>query len=77
METRKIFDSKGVWLINKGAYPFVDPTTNCRFDPRVPTQAPRTEWVKSQPTLSVWVDPDEPAKPEPKKPESGKSETKS
>jgi len=48
MEVQKVFDKSGVWLMNKGNYAFVDPTTGCRFDPRTPTQAIENAWVKNQ-----------------------------
>ena len=57
MEIRKIFDVSGVWLVNKAKFAFVDPTTGARFEPEVPTQAVQTEWVKGQPTISLWEDP--------------------
>ena len=47
----KIFDINGKWLINSGAFPFVDPTNGCRFEPNVPTQAPVTDWTKAQPSI--------------------------
>ena len=60
MEMRKIFDTKGVWLVNLAKFSFVDPENGCRFDPHVPTQAPETAWVKAQEAvIKPWVDPTE------------------
>ena len=60
MEMRKIFDTKGVWLVNLAKFSFVDPENGCRFDPHVPTQAPETAWVKAQEAvIKPWVDPSE------------------
>ena len=60
MEMRKIFDTKGVWLVNLAKFTFVDPESGCRFDPHVPTQAPETAWVKAQEAvIKPWVDPAE------------------
>jgi hypothetical protein len=60
MEMRKIFDAKGVWLVNLAKFSFVDPENGCRFDPQVPTQAPETEWVKAQEAvIKPWIDPTE------------------
>ncbi len=60
MEMRKIFDPKGVWLVNLAKFTFVDPESGCRFDPHVPTQAPETAWVKAQEAvIKPWVDPAE------------------
>jgi hypothetical protein len=60
MEMRKIFDTKGVWLVNLAKFTFVDPESGCRFDPHVPTQAPETAWVKVQEAvIKPWVDPAE------------------
>jgi len=57
---RKIFDTKGVWLVNLAKFSFVDPENGCRFDPHVPTQAPETAWVKAQEAvIKPWVDPSE------------------
>ena len=57
---RKIFDTKGVWLVNLAKFSFVDPENGCRFDPHVPTQAPETAWVKAQASvIKPWVDPTE------------------
>ena len=57
---RKIFDTKGVWLVNLAKFSFVDPENGCRFDPHVPTQAPETAWVKAQEAvIKPWVDPTE------------------
>lgn len=74
MQTRTIYDSKGVWLVNTGAFPFVDPETGARFEPRVPTKAQKTDWVKSQPVMTDWVDPDEATQPD-KDVEVGKTDT--
>lgn len=54
-----IHDSKGQWLVNKANFGFVDPMSGARFDPHVPTKAQKTEWVKSQPFMSDWVDMNE------------------
>jgi hypothetical protein len=68
MQTRKIFDAKGVWLVNLAKFPFVDPENGCRFDPHVPTQALETAWVKSQESvIKPWVDPAEAAEAEAKR----------
>ena len=62
MEMRKIFDTKGVWLVNLAKFSFVDPESGCRFDPHVPTQAPETAWVLAQSAvIKPWVDPAEAA----------------
>jgi len=64
MEQQKIHDKTGTWLINTAVFAFVDPESGCRFEPRVPTKAKETEWVKGQVVIQKWVDPDEPvAKP--------------
>ena len=59
METRKIHDADGTWWINTAAFPFVDPTTSCRFDPQIPTQTKVTSWMKTQPVIKPFVDPNE------------------
>lgn len=48
MQTLKVLDPKGVWLINTGGFSFVDPTTGHRFDPQIPTQATKSAWVDLQ-----------------------------
>jgi hypothetical protein len=57
METRKVYDPSGSWLINNGSFPFQDPETGSRFEPGVPTQALKSEWVKSQPVIGDWANP--------------------
>lgn len=59
METRKIHDINGTWWINTAQFPFVDPTSNCRFDPQTPTQTKETAWMKGQPMIKPFVDPNE------------------
>lgn len=59
METRKIHDATGTWWINSAAFPFVDPTSGCRFDSQVPTQTKVTDWMKTQPVIKPYVDPNE------------------
>lgn len=59
METRKIYDADGTWWINTSAFPFVDPTSGCRFEPQVPTRAKVTDWMKTQPVIQVFTDPNE------------------
>ena len=60
MQVRKVQDPKGVWLVNVGAFTFVDPTNGTRFDPQIPTQASLTDWVKTQDAIiKPWVDPAE------------------
>lgn len=61
MEMRKVFDSKGSWFVSQAQFPFVDPTNGCRFEPGVPTQTTQTEWMKDQPMIKVWKDPEAPA----------------
>ncbi len=60
MEQQKIHDKTGTWFINTAVFAFVDPESGCRFDPRVPTKAKETEWVKGQVVIQKWIDPDEP-----------------
>lgn len=55
METRKIHDNSGEWLVNTCQYTFVDPTTGCRFEPGVPTKALRSDWVKGQGVIKPFV----------------------
>lgn len=50
-QTQKIFDASGVWITNTGNFAFVDPISGCRFESGLRTQAPHTEWIKSQGTL--------------------------
>jgi hypothetical protein len=46
-----IVDNDGDWFLNKGQYPFIDPTTGVRFEPNVKVQVKETAWIKSQPVL--------------------------
>lgn len=48
MEIQKVFESDGTWWTNTCQFPMVDPTSGCRFEPNVPTQAKQTEWMKGQ-----------------------------
>ena len=61
MAIQNILDKDGSWFVNKGSFPFIDPTNGNRFEPETPTKAAVTIWVKSQPALVAWVDPE--AKP--------------
>lgn len=39
--------------VSSAAFAFVDPFSNTRFEPGVPTRAPVTEWTKAQPYLTL------------------------
>jgi hypothetical protein len=67
MQQQTIHDKSGVWLINTAGFPFVDPESGCRFEPRVPTKAKETAWVRGQAVIQKWVDPDELVEPKPAK----------
>ena len=58
MAIQNILDKDGSWFVNKGSFPFIDPTNGNRFEPETPTKAAATIWVKSQPALVAWVDPE-------------------
>lgn len=51
MEKQAIVDESGKWVTNKGAFPFTDPGTGVKYEPRQPTKVKVTEWVMHQPVL--------------------------
>lgn len=53
----KIADQKGVWLISRAQFRFVDGENGTVFDPHVPTKALRTQWVKDQAVIVRCADP--------------------
>lgn len=55
-----IVDADGDWYINKGAFPFVDPTTGTRFEPNIRVQIKTNPWIAGQPVLEKQV-PEAPA----------------
>jgi hypothetical protein len=46
-----IVDTDGESFVNKGQFPFVDPTTGVRFEPGVAVQVKSNAWIASQPVL--------------------------
>lgn len=53
----KIADQKGVWLISRAQFRFVDGENGTVFEPHVPTKALRTQWVKDQAVIVRCIDP--------------------
>lgn len=58
-----IVDKDGEWFSNVGLFPFIDPTTNTRFEPGVQVKIKSNDWIKGQPVLVKQVDEGEPTKP--------------
>ena len=42
------------WFLNVAQFPFVDPTSGVRFEPRTPVRTVLTDWMKSQPTIEAY-----------------------
>lgn len=53
----KIQDPKGVWLVNRGQFRFIDGENGTVFEPQEPTKALRTQWVKNQAVIVRCIDP--------------------
>ena len=47
------------WFLNTAQFPFVDPTSGVRFEPRIPVRTLLTDWMKSQPTIEAYKFPEE------------------
>ena len=59
-----IVDKDGLWYVNEGAFPFIDPTNNVRFEPQVWVKVKTTPWIKSQfEVIKERPDPNADAKP--------------
>jgi hypothetical protein len=56
-----IVDDKGEFFVNKGVFPFVDPTNGVRFEPDTPVKVVQTAWMKGQPVIQKVV-PEKPSK---------------
>lgn len=52
-----IANQKGVWLISRAQFRFVDGENGTVFEPHVPTKALRTQWVKDQSVIVRCIDP--------------------
>ena len=46
-----VVDDNGIVYVNKGVFPFVDPTTGVRFEPGEEVKVLPTSWIKSQSVL--------------------------
>ena len=46
-----VVDDSGIVYVNKGVFPFVDPTTGVRFEPGEEVKVLPTPWIKSQSVL--------------------------
>jgi len=46
-----IVDADGIWFVNKGSFPFIDPTTGTRFEPAVQVKIKENDWIKNQPVI--------------------------
>lgn len=52
-----IVDAEGDTFVNKGQFPFVDPSTGVRFEPGTAVQVKSTAWIASQPVLEKQAKP--------------------
>ena len=51
-----VVDKDGSWFLNKGSFPFTDPTTGVQYAPRLAVKAKETDWLKSQPVIEKLAD---------------------
>lgn len=50
-----IIDADGDFYVNKGAFPFLDPTNGVRFEPGQPVKVKPTTWLANQPVIEKQV----------------------
>lgn len=77
MSEIKVVDLEGRWVVNPHAYPFPDPETGVRFEPKVPTKVKvdKGSWVAGQIEAKALIFAPDPMKPEKEPPKaSGKAE---
>ena len=58
-----IVDKDGEWFKNVGAFPFIDPTTNTRFEPGVTVKIKSNDWIVGQPVLVKQIQEEDTPKP--------------